>query len=117
MLVIDDDAALRELFTRLFERHGFAVDLAADGHEAMSKLAAGEYAVVVLDLMMPRMSGIEVLERVATASPRMLEHIIVATSANANTIDAIDRFGVHVIRKPFDIHDLIGKARACAARN
>src|SRR5437868_9322074 len=60
ILVVDDDLAVRESLERALRGNGFAADLAADGVEALSKLAARPYSAVVLDLMMPNLDGIAV---------------------------------------------------------
>jgi len=56
-LVVDDDAAIRILISRILSRHGFRVDAAADGAEAIEELLQHDYALVTLDLMMPRIDG------------------------------------------------------------
>jgi DNA-binding response OmpR family regulator len=118
LLVVDDDKAVRGLFDRLLTRAGFSVDFAVDGEDALLKLSDGDYSVVVLDLMMPRIGGIELLERIRSAAPRLMSRVIVATGADSRTVSRVDEFGVHsVVRKPFDVCDFVNTARACASRS
>src|SRR5205809_191087 len=62
ILVVDDDDAIRALLITVLHRRGFKVDVARTGVEAMEQAARCRYAVMLLDLMMPRMSGYEVLD-------------------------------------------------------
>src|SRR3954451_11721027 len=62
VLVVDDEPAIRALVAKIVERAGFSVDVAADGAEAIAKVNQTDYAVIVLDLMMPAVSGYEFVE-------------------------------------------------------
>ncbi|MFC4601115.1 response regulator transcription factor [Cohnella hongkongensis] len=64
LLVAEDESALRMLLADTLEDEGYEVDLACDGEEAFEKIAAGSYDLVVLDNMMPRLTGYEVIEKV-----------------------------------------------------
>jgi CheY-like chemotaxis protein len=118
LLVVDDDKPVRGLFDRMLTRAGFQVDFAVDGEEALDRLANGDYAVIVLDLMMPRLGGLELLERIRGIEPRMLRRIIIASGADTRTIGRAGDFGVHaVVRKPFDIDEFVDAARSCASQS
>src|SRR5437762_3313848 len=62
VLVVDDEAAIRALVAKIIERVGFLVDTARDGREAIEKLQAAEYEVLVIDLMMPNVDGYGVID-------------------------------------------------------
>lgn len=102
ILIVDDDASLRRLLQIVGRRAGFEVDCASDGSEALEKLQSKEYLVALLDLMMPRLSGYEVIERL-----RGLPHppaVVIVTAMNDPTA-MLDPSVIHsVIRKPFDVH-------------
>jgi DNA-binding response OmpR family regulator len=115
ILVVDDDDAIRTMVVRLLRRADFDVDSARDGFEAIEKLATNDYATILLDLMMPRVNGIQVL--------RFLEHKrnapkpwVIIMTANANV--ALEAEGAKplfsVLTKPFDIDQLITHVRECA---
>ena len=114
-LVIDDDRALRGLFTALLGRRGFTVDVAGDGRVAFDQLSRHNYSVILLDLMMPGVNGIELLDRIERDSPSLLERVIVMTGAAQRQVDRAKTSQVFdVIRKPFDIDHLVSSAIACS---
>ena len=114
-LVIDDDRALRGLFTALLGRKGFTVDVAGDGRVAFDQINRNNYSVILLDLMMPGVNGLELLERMERDSPSLLDRVIVMTGAAQRQIERVDSERVYdVIRKPFDIDHLVSSAIACS---
>jgi DNA-binding response OmpR family regulator len=115
VLVVDDDQALRGLFTTLLTRKGFAVDTATDGRVAYDQLQRHTYSVILLDLMMPEVNGFELLERLRRDSPTLLDRVIVMTGASQRSIEALDTSNIWgLIRKPFDIDQLVSSALACS---
>jgi DNA-binding response OmpR family regulator len=116
-LVVDDDPGLQGLFLTLLERNGFGVDNAPNGRIAFEYLRRGSYSVILLDLMMPDVNGLELLERLERDSPAILPRVIVMTGAAQRLVDAVDVTRIFgLIRKPFDIDDLMSQTRACAER-
>ena len=114
-LVVDDDRALRTLFTTLLTRQGFTVDIAGDGRIAFDQLSRNSYSVILLDLMMPEVNGFELLERMERDSPSLLKRVIVMTGAAQRVVARVNAAIVwEVIRKPFDIDDLVSSAIACS---
>src|SRR5258708_516225 len=75
-LVGDDDAVLRTLLTTVLKRHGYRVETACNGEEAVEILSAMTFDAVILDLMMPRVDGFEVLERLEVRFPSLLGRVI-----------------------------------------
>jgi DNA-binding response OmpR family regulator len=112
-LVCEDDGPIRTLVTRIVEREGFIVDAVGDGEAALVKLRAVGYDLLVLDLMMPRIGGLEVLNRLRQERPSHLQRVIVMTAASdavQGFIDPICTF----LPKPFDIDELSRAVRQCA---
>jgi CheY-like chemotaxis protein len=102
LLIVDDDEPIRNLLRRLAARAGFDPDMAKDGHEAIEKLDSGEYEIVIVDLMMPRVSGYELLEHINTLHPRPT--VLIATAMMNSDLERVDDSMIRrVIRKPFDI--------------
>lgn len=102
LLVVDDEKAIRHLLTRIAERAGFQVDAATDGMEALDLLRRHEYAIAIVDLMMPRLSGYELVQKISELEPRPV--VLVATAmADADVATLDDSMVRRVIRKPFDI--------------
>lgn len=115
VLVVDDDPALRGLFFTLLAREGFAVDSAPNGRQAFEYLRRGSYSVILLDLMMPEVNGMELIDRLQRDSPSLLRRVIVLTGASQSVVEALDSKNVWgVIRKPFDVPELIRSAKECA---
>ncbi len=103
LLIVDDDRAIRDLLAKVAQREGFEVDTARDGVEALEMMERKAYSLAVVDLMMPRMSGYELVQRIGALNPRPI--VIVATAmANADVASLDDSMVRSVIRKPFDIH-------------
>jgi DNA-binding response OmpR family regulator len=114
-LIVDDDAALQQLFTRLLSREGFAVDAAGNGRVAYDRLNLHRYDVILLDLMMPDVNGFELLGRLQRDSPSLLPRVIVMTGASQRAIDGLETKEIWgLIRKPFDINELVSSAVACS---
>jgi DNA-binding response OmpR family regulator len=102
LLIVDDDAPIRKLLERVALRAGFDVDTARDGIEALARLEKKNYAIAIIDLMMPRLSGYELVQKIATIDPRPV--IIVATAMTDGDVAKVDDTLVkRVIKKPFDV--------------
>jgi CheY-like chemotaxis protein len=107
LLVVDDEKAIRNLLMRIAERAGFQVDVASDGVEALELLERNDYVIAIIDLMMPRLSGYELVERMAMLDKRPI--VLVATAMSNGDLASLDDSMVRrVIRKPFDI-DAVAK--------
>ena len=102
LLVVDDEKHIRRLLAKVAERAGFDVDTARDGVEALELLAKKDYVIAIVDLMMPRLSGYELVQQISTLKPRPV--VIVATALTNGDVASLDDSMVRrVIRKPFDI--------------
>jgi DNA-binding response OmpR family regulator len=107
LLVVDDDAAIRKLLERIAQRAGFAVESARDGVEALEMMERKHYDIAIIDLMMPRLSGYELVQKVGEIENRPV--LIVASAAtNGETRKLDDTLVRRVITKPFDI-DAVAK--------
>lgn len=113
VLVVDDDDSIRTLLSSLLHREGFAVDLANDGIEAIEKIQETEYDAVILDVMMPRLDGLGVVDRLKSTDRQTLEHVILLTASHADDIWEQPVFDV--ITKPFDIVYFIERTKRCIA--
>lgn len=114
-LVVDDDPACRTLMEVLLKRVGFEVDHAEDGEVALQKLRGGRYSVLLLDLLMPRVNGFDLLRELNLINPAMLQRTIVLTAATDRTTALFDDSRVFAfLRKPFDIQRLVSTVEACA---
>lgn len=114
-LVVDDNEAIRRLVHKLLERDGIVVTEAVDGVEAVSLVESGEFDVILLDLMMPRAGGFEVIEQLANTRPDLLRKVIVMTAASGLVRHEALRRVRGTVTKPFAIGDLLDQVRACIA--
>lgn len=116
VLVVDDDLAIRSLIGKALERRAVAVTLAKDGAEAIELFDANRYDAVVLDLMMPRVSGHEVLDHIESR-PSIDAAVIVVTAGVELDHARLEGRKVHsILRKPFDVV-LLTDIVATAARD
>jgi DNA-binding response OmpR family regulator len=103
LLIVDDDKAVRRLLARVAERAGFEVETAKDGVQALEMLQQKHYEIAIVDLMMPRMSGYDLVQKISTLDPRPV--VIVATALMNGDVSSLDDSMVRrVIKKPFDIN-------------
>ena len=105
LLVVDDNELNRDALSRHLQRQGYLVTAAADGHEALARIAAGKYDVVLLDVEMPGMSGLEVLTRLRAAhSDTELPVIMVTARSQGPDIVEAFRLGANdYVTKPVDV--------------
>jgi CheY-like chemotaxis protein len=116
-LVVDDDDPIRAMLAKVVERQDVEVDTARDGVEAIEKIDVGNYDLVVLDLMMPRIDGYGVLKHIRQRRPELLKCTIIASAVPETEI--LRRFDVPVYRihpKPFDMSRLIQDIRICTGQ-
>ncbi len=112
ILIVDDDDPIRALLMTVLRRRGFHADCARNGIEALELLATCRYSLVVLDLMMPRMNGYEVLDHVGKMPPATRPLVLVLTAGlGMRTLDT--SFVVGTIQKPFDIELLVDTVAGC----
>jgi CheY-like chemotaxis protein len=119
VLVVDDDRAIITLLTAVLKRKGFMIDTARNGEEAIATIAAKRFEAIILDLMMPKVDGFEVLEHLERTSPGMPEECVIVLTALANKdLRKLDGHKVfRVIRKPFDLEELVTAVAECVERS
>ena len=116
VLVVEDDPAIRRLVTMVLQRHGYRLEAASDGLEAVLKLGVSDYDVIVLDLMMPNLDGFTFLETIAHDQPERLRKVIVTSAASPSVIRERMADGpFRLLPKPFDIHELVHAVQSCIA--
>ncbi len=113
-LVVDDDDPIRAMLKKIVERQDLDVETARDGAEAIERLDASSYDVIVLDLMMPKIDGYGVLKYIQEHYPERLGCTIIASAVPESEI--LRRFDMPVYSvhaKPFDIPALIEDIHRC----
>lgn len=115
ILVVDDEESYREALSVALRREGFRVELAADGVEALGKFDSCNPALVLLDVMLPGMSGVDVCRELRTRS----QVPIIMVSARDGEIDAVVGLEIGAddyVAKPFRLRELIARVRAALRR-
>ena len=113
VLVVEDEPALAVAVSEALEDAGFAVDRAGDGEEGLTRLTEAHYDLIVCDLKMPRIDGMQFYRAMAAATPALARRVIFVTGDVAGT-DAerfLDETGCRWLSKPFRLGDLLRAAR------
>lgn len=115
VLVVDDDALVRELLAAILRQRSLMVDEASNGREALALIKKHRYAVILLDLLMPVLSGFAVLDGLAGQELTSPPVVLVITGADRSEIDRLDpRLVQGIMKKPFDPEELASIVVACA---
>lgn len=115
ILVVDDDEELCELLTTYLAREGFGVDAVQDPKQGLERALAGEHALVVLDVMLPGMSGFEVLRRLRESS-RVPVLMLTARGDEVDRIVGLEMGADDYLAKPFNPRELVARIRAVRRR-
>jgi CheY-like chemotaxis protein len=115
VLIADDDASIRLLIVTFLQRHGFEVRQARDGQEALEEMRACRIDLVLMDLMMPLVSGWEVLTaRAAEPLLRRIPVVVITAMNRDRAVTGVDGKGVwDVLGKPFDLDKLLATVTTC----
>lgn len=117
VLVVEDEERLAQnIAIAMREGAGYAVDVAEDGETALAFLESTSYDLVLLDLMLPRYSGEEVLSALRVRDEVTPVLVLTAVPGAARTIDLLNRGADDYLTKPFDLGELIARARALVRR-
>jgi DNA-binding response OmpR family regulator len=117
ILAIDDDAAVTSVLKRGLAYEGFAVDVASSGEEGLA-LARQRYPdLVILDIMMPGLDGLEVLQRLRTADPQLPVLLLTARDAPSDQVTGLDLGADDYVMKPFTFDVLVARVRALLRRH
>ncbi len=103
IIVADDEESMRWVLSKALKKKGFSVDLARDGKEALSMINSSPYDLAILDIKMPGLSGLELLDRVREMKSDLLVVIMTAEASMKNAIEAMKRGAYDYITKPFDL--------------
>ena len=116
VLVVDDDKAVRESLRRSLEFNGFTVSLAADGAEALAGIGTVHPDVVVMDVMMPRLDGIETTRALRAAGNDVPVLVLTARDAVGDRVAGLDAGADDYLTKPFALEELLARLRALLRR-
>ena len=115
VLLVDDDPTVAEVVSRYLEREGFSVDSVGDGPGALERAAAGSPDLVVLDLMLPGLDGLEVCRRLRETSPIPII-MLTALGDESDRVAGLEIGADDYIAKPFSPRELVARVKAVLRR-
>ncbi|WOC11534.1 response regulator transcription factor [Gordonia sp. MP11Mi] len=116
ILVVDDDRAVRESLRRSLTFNGYTVDTAGDGLEALEKVIAARPDLLVLDVMMPRLDGLEVCRRLRSAGDDLPILVLTARDSVSERVSGLDAGADDYLPKPFALEELLARLRSLLRR-
>lgn len=111
ILVVDDEKVIREILADFLSMEGFRVRTAEDGSAALVELSRGHYDLVLSDLKMPNMGGLELLEAISKHTPNVVTVIMTGFGTVETAIDAMKRGAYDYILKPFKVEEVVHTIR------
>ncbi len=103
ILVADDEESMRWVLSKALRKKGFTVDLAKDGDEALNMIQGNSFDLAIIDIKMPGISGLDLLDRVREMKNDLLVVIMTAEASMRNAVEAMKRGAYDYITKPFDL--------------
>lgn len=117
ILVVEDETRLAENIARsLRETAGYAVDIANDGEEGLFMVESNPYDAVLLDLMLPRMNGLEVLKRMRQGKQHTPVLVVTARDEKESIVELLNAGADDYLTKPFDLGELLARTKAVIRR-
>lgn len=86
ILIVEDDQFLREFYQELLQSEGYNIDVAADGEAGSQKALSGNYDLVLLDIMLPKKDGLQILRELKTQSPKSNKAVVVLTNIGQDSV-------------------------------
>ncbi|WP_068161389.1 response regulator transcription factor [Rhodococcus phenolicus] len=116
ILVVDDDRAVRESLRRSLSFNGYSVELATDGQDALDQLQVSRPDAMVLDVMMPRVDGLEVCRRLRSTGDDLPILVLTARDSVSERVAGLDAGADDYLPKPFALEELLARLRALLRR-
>ncbi len=113
ILIVEDDPPTREVLRRILELEGCDLDLVPDGEKAVGALAQRRYDAIILDIALPKMSGTDVMEYIASTTPDVLSSIVVVTGLEAGEVRKLFPEICETLSKPVMPGKLLASVRRC----
>ena len=116
ILLVEDEVSLVETVRYALEREGFIVDVAADGREALDRFGEAGADLIILDLMLPKVSGLDVCRRVREVSTVPIV-MVTAKDSEADKVAGLELGADDYVTKPFSMRELVSRVRAHLRRS
>lgn len=117
ILVVDDDRAVRDSLRRSLEFNGYTVELASDGAEALARVPQANPDAIIMDVMMPKLNGLEATRALRTAGNDIPILVLTARDSVGNRVDGLDAGADDYLTKPFALEELLARLRALMRRS
>lgn len=117
VLIVEDDAGLRDAVVTVFEEESYQVDTAGDGDEGLLLAEQGIHDLLVLDIMLPGLSGIEIVKRLRKKGQTVPILLLTARDSVADRVKGLDAGADDYVVKPFAVQELLARARAVLRRH
>jgi len=117
ILLVEDESKVANFISRGLQEEGYAVDAVEDGKKGLELVTSKEYDIVLLDLMIPEIDGLEVLKRMRRAEIETPVLIITAKSSKEDVIKGLDTGSDDYLTKPFSFEELLARIRALLRRS
>ncbi len=116
LLIVEDEAAIRTGLVDVFVFHGYDVDIAVDGPMGLQKARQGRYDLILLDIMLPGMNGLEVCEHIRANNPDQPIIMLTAKSSDEDIIRGLSLGADDYVAKPFSVAQLVLRVKAVLRR-
>ena len=116
LLVVEDEENLRTVIRKRLTKEGYSVDACADGQEALDYMAVSPYDTVILDIMMPKMSGMEVLKKMRAGGDQTPVLFLTAKDGIEDRVKGLDSGADDYLVKPFAFEELLARIRVMIRR-
>lgn len=117
ILIAEDDQIIADGLSRSLRRNGYAIDCAHNGLDADTALMTGSYDLLILDLGLPRLSGLEVLKRLRSRNSQLPVLILTALDGTGDRVRGLDLGADDYMAKPFELAELEARVRALTRRS
>jgi DNA-binding response OmpR family regulator len=117
ILIVEDEERIRSFLARAFEAEGFAVDVVADGERGLARALTGNYDLLILDLLLPGLDGLEALQALHRERADIPVLILSARGDLATKLRGFELGAVDYVPKPFSLDELLARARVHLRRS
>ncbi len=117
LLVVEDERDLNRVIARRLEKEGYSVDRCFDGEEALDYLVAGEFDAVILDIMLPKYNGLEIVRRMRAAKNQTPVLFLTAKDSISDRVAGLDAGAEDYLVKPFAFEELLARIRVMTRKS
>lgn len=117
ILIAEDDNSLRHALKVLLQKSNYSVDAVDNGKDALDYMMLGTYDMVILDIMMPRMNGLEVVQKIRKAGNHVPVLLLTAKGEVEDKVLGLDLGANDYLSKPFDVRELLARVRVLTRKN